>query len=140
MADGGLYLDDVQWTTDPEVYQPFNWPRRQSIDQGIGRSVTIQDFGRTEKDLTVHMESGENQMLASACVDALDALNDGTPHTFKDFLGNEYSVVMIDFTPVPTRLPDLDGNGAIIGQLYRYTMNLRVLSISKLRGVTYSGG
>lgn len=137
---GQLEIGDVQFTTDPDVYQPFNWPKRYSAQPGLNGAVTIQEFGRWAADATIHIESGD-QFLTTKCVDALDALYeaDGTTYTLTDWLGNEFTVYITAFVPIPSKLADRDDDEELVGSLYRYTMDLLVVAITKRRGTTYGG-
>lgn len=139
-AVGTLYLGGIQFTTDPATYQPFNWPKRLSVVEGLEGSVTVLDFGRTKKDNVVHIESGD-QFLDHEVTEALDTLFDvpGATYTLTDWLGNEYEVAILEFKPLPSNLPDLDEDGEALGALYRYSMELRVLDIVTRRGVAYVG-
>jgi hypothetical protein len=123
-----VYLDGIRLTTDPRVYTR-QWPKRGSAHAVIG-GVTLQDFGRKAKDFQLRLESSGN-FLTRDVVDALDARFGalGTTYAFKDWNGTEAVVKIIDFTPVDTFLPDL----------FEYALTLRVVSLTKLRGVAYGG-
>lgn len=130
-ARGQIVLGNVQLTTDPSVYEPARWPKRASEHPVLGGGVVIQEFGRYAKDLTVHLASGETQFLSESVVNSLDTMHatKGATYTLTDWLGNEFTVWLSKWDPVPTNLPDL----------WRYDLVLRVRAITKLRGATYSG-
>jgi hypothetical protein len=130
-ARGKIYLGGIQFSSDPSVYEPSNWPKRASEHPTIGGGITVQDFGRFAKDCTVHLASGAGQFLEQSVVDSLDALyaTRGATYTLTDWLGNEFTVWMRDWHPVPTN----------IATLWTYDLVLRVISITHLRGADYSG-
>lgn len=130
-ARGTVYLNNVQFTSDPEVYEPANWPKRFSEHPTIGGGRTIQDFGRRAKDLEVHLASGANQYMEQSVVNSIDTMHatKGATYTLTDWLGNEFTVWVRDWKPVPTHLPGL----------WTYDLVLRVVSITHLRGTDYSG-
>jgi hypothetical protein len=121
-----VYLDSVQFTTDPLVYTR-NWVKRTSAHVTIG-GVTIQDFGLKAKDNVLQLESGGNYM-AEDVVNLIDAKYAalGLTYPFVDFNGTEATVFITEFTPVDT----------FYRQLYEYRMTLRVVTLTKLRGVAY---
>src|SRR4030095_10214486 len=121
-----VYLDGVQFTTDPLVYSR-NWIKRTSTHVTIG-GVTIQDFGLKAKDNVLQLESGTNYMTGDV-VNAMDAKYAalGLAYAFKDWNGTEATVFITEFTPVDTFYFDL----------YEYRMTLRVVTLTKLRGVAY---
>ena len=131
-AVGGITLDGVIFTTDPTVYEPLNWQKRMSIQMAIGGKVTIQDFGVFQKDNTVRL-GGEN-FLEDAVVQSLHTKyrTRGATYAFTDWLGNSFTVFIKTFVPVPLK----KGPGV---SLYRYTMELQVLTITNLFGVAYTG-
>jgi hypothetical protein len=125
-ALSAVYLDGVQFTTDPKVYTR-NWVKRTSTHATIG-GVTIQDFGLKMKDQTLQLESDGNYMT-QAVVNAIDtkyrAL--GLAYSFSDWNGTAATVFITEFTPVETFYPDL----------YEYSLSLRVVTLTMLRGVAY---
>lgn len=127
---GTLVLDGITFTTDPRVYEPRNWPKRVSVHRGLNGSVTVQDFGLFAKDNRIRIESGD-QYLSTAVVDALQARyqTPGATYTLTDWLGNEFTVFILDFRPVEAQL----------GGAWRYSMDLVVLGIAQLNGVPYTG-
>jgi hypothetical protein len=130
-AIGKVYLGGVQFTTDPQDYRPFTWPKRASIHPGVQGAFTIQDFGLWKKDNLVVLGSGGAGYMEELVVKSLHTKYQtrGATYTLTDWMGNEYTCWIEDFQPVPT----------FQGTLYTYTMQLRVLNIVKLWGATYSG-
>ena len=128
---GLITLGGTQFPCDPGVYEPMRWAKRLSLHQGIGNSVTIQDFGITVKDLVIRLESGPNQFLDTIAVKALHGLfrTLGGEWTLTDWLGNQMTVFIADFEP---KFFTVD--------LWTYTMTLLVRSATKLLDTTYSGG
>ncbi len=127
-AISDVFLDGIQFTTDPKIYER-QWPKRSSAHVVIG-GVTIQDFGRKAKDMVLRLESG-GQFITRELVDALDtrAAVLGATYSFKDWNGTEATVFISEFTPTDTFYPDL----------FEYSLTLRVVTLTKLRGVTYVG-
>jgi len=116
----------VQLDTDPETYKT-EWPRRQSIHEGIDGAVTKQDFGRITKDITIMLDSGPNQWLNKSTVKALEALSVVKRQLvkFEDGEGNVYNTCTIeDFSP--NQAKGMRG-------LYTYTLVLRCLDASPTR-------
>ena len=130
-ARGTVYLGGVQFTTDPAPYEAYQWPKRMSEHPVIGGSVIIQDFGVFQKDLTIALGSGATQFLEKSVIVSLDTMfrTKGATYTLTDWLGNEMTVYVAAFQPTAT----------FLGTLYTYTMTLRVRTITKLFGSTYSG-
>ena len=130
IARGSLYLGGVRFTTDPGVYQR-QWPKRASKHPGIGGSITIQDFGRFAKDMTLTLQSGQHQLLESSVVESLEAMASvrGATYTLTDWSGNELTVFIVDFRADQT----------FVGSLCTYAMELHVLGVTKLFGATYTG-
>lgn len=126
---GALFLDSVQFTTDPETYER-QWPKRITKVATIGNN-TVLDFGRKAKDMVLTLNSGKaGQYMARDVFDALDtkagALGVGYP--FVDWNGTEATVVIAAF----------DGDEAL-PDLFYYSMTLWVRALAKLRGVAYGG-
>ncbi len=130
-ARGTVYLGGLRFTTDPQTYAPLTWRKRQSVHPGLDGAMTIQDFGVHAKDNTVRLASGSAGYLERSLVVSLHALyrTKGATYTLTDWAGNEFTVFIRDFQADPT----------FIGTLWTYTMELHVLAIAKLFGVTYSG-
>lgn len=136
-AIGQVFLNGVQFTTDPQDYSPVAWAKRSSVLPGLQGSVTIQDFGTFKKDNVVRLRSGDGFLTQSAVSSFHDLFRTkGATWSFTDWLGNSFTVFIRSFTPVPTFIPD-DPDGS--GTLYRYEMELQVVNISTLFGVTYTG-
>ncbi len=130
-ARGLLTLGGVQFTTDPDPYEHYQWPKRMSEHPYIGGGVVIQDFGVNKADLTITLGSGNSQFLERSVVLSLDTMyrTKGTTYTLTDWLGNEMTVFISEFKPTAARF----------GTAYRYTMTLRVRTITKLLGASYTG-
>lgn len=130
-AIGHVTLGGTTFSTDPQVYEPANWEKRASVSLGIGGSVTIQDFGTFQKDNTLRLASGAAGFLDLDTVKSLHTKyrTKGAAYALTDWLGNEFTVFILDFKPVPT----------FIGDLHTYEMSLQVTAISKLFGETYTG-
>ncbi len=130
-ARGTLYLGGVRFSTDPQPYEAYEWPKRMSEHPVLGGSVIIQDFGTHAKDLTITLGSGQNQFLEQSVVTALDTMyrTKGATYQLTDWLGNDMTVFIAAFKPT----------GTFLGSLFTYTLTLRVRSIAKLFGATYTG-
>jgi len=127
---GGIYLDNVRFTTDPETYEPLTWQKRFSINEAIGGRVTIQDFGVYAKDNTIKIASGNAQFLDQATVIAFHAKwrTRGATFQLQDWMSNIFTVFLMTFPPINFR-----------PNIYRYTMDCKVVAITQLWGVTYTG-
>ena len=130
-STGTIYLNSVQLTIDPDVYEPVNWTKRASQHMAIGGGRTIQDFGRYAKDLEVHLSSGPTRYVTKAVVDSITALQQtrGATYTLTDWMGNEFTVWVSDWKPVPAKFQSY----------WTYTLTLRVVTITKLYGSSYTG-
>jgi len=126
-----VFLDGVQFSTDPKIYE-LNWQKRNSKHETIGGGKTIQDFGLFGRDMTLRLESADQQWLDQATVDALNArfVQRGVTFVFKDWVGTEAFVFMQVFDPQPTFIRDI----------FNYRMELQVVTLTKLRGIVYTGG
>lgn len=124
---GAIFLDGIQFTTDPKTYER-QWPKRITKVDHIGGN-TVLDFRRKAKDITLTLVSG-GQYLNRDVVDELDARAGalGVGYPFVDWDGTEATVVISAFDPQEA-LPDL----------YEYSMTLWVRALAKLRGVAYGG-
>lgn len=127
---GGVYLDEVRFSTDPATYEPLNWPKRQQVFPAIGGRVTIQDFGVVMKDNTVKLASGQAQFLDQATVILLHTRfrTKGATYAFRDWLNNQFTVFITAFVPIIFKR-----------DLYQYSMDLQVTAISQLWGTTFTG-
>lgn len=124
---GGISLGGVQFTTDPESYDPFSWKKRAQKFPGIA-TVTIQDFGHRYKDCEVVLRGG---FMDNAAVRTLLSMyrNKGATWQYADWLGNDFTVFIAEFHPVP--LPQV--------QACSYDMLLWATAIARLLGESYSG-
>ena len=127
---GSVFLDGIQFSTNPAVYRPFEWKKRFSVHMAIGGLVTIQDFAAVQRDLMVRLQSGEGQFLDQATVIELHARfrTKGITYTLTDWLDNEFDVFIEEFVPDIFKI-----------DLYNYAMLLHVLTIVKLWGTAYTG-
>lgn len=129
---GKIYLDSVQFTTDPRITR--QWPPRRSRLPGIMGSTTQQDFGRWAKDLRLQLASQGNfvnQSFKSAIEDRM--LIRRQAYSYTDYQGIDADVVIVTFDPVPTFIKDG------LGVLFEYTLVLDVVTLRKLDFKTYSG-
>jgi hypothetical protein len=136
---GGIFLDGVQFTTDPSIYEPANWEKRYSVTPAIGGKRTVQDFGVFMRDNTLRLGSGGVNVLNEATVVALHTRfrTRGVMYTFTDFVSNSFGVFIKTFVPIPVKKGrDQQGN---VSTVYVYTMELQVLQITQLFGVAYTG-
>jgi len=127
---GGIFLDSVRFTTDPETYEPLTWKKRFSIQEAIGGKVTIQDFGVFAKDNEVRIVSGNNQFMDQATVIAFHTKwrTRGATFLLQDWMSNIFTVFLMTFPPVNFR-----------PNFYRYAMDCKVVAITQLWGVEYTG-
>jgi hypothetical protein len=142
LVRGGVILDGVQFNTDPETYEPLNWPKRYSTHMAIGGAFTIQDFGLFAKDNTVRLVSGQTRPMEESVVAAIRsryATKAGT-FSFTDWVGNDFIVFIERFTPIPLK-KGRDNNPIAGGtlSLYTYSLDLHVLVINQLLGAAYAG-
>jgi hypothetical protein len=130
-ARGNVYLGGVRFSTDPQPYEAYEWPKRMSEHPVLGGSVIIQDFGTHKKDLTITLGSGQNQYLEKSVVVSLDAMyrTKGATYQLTDWLGNDMTVFIAAFKPT----------GTFLGTLFTYSMTLRVRTIAALLGNAYTG-
>lgn len=129
---GKVFLNGIQFTTDPKIRR--RWDVRQTPFQGIAGSHTVQDFGRFAKDMFLTLTSDGNFMNATlkAQIDALVAVR-GLVYTYSDYMGHEGTVKIMSFDPEPTFVRD---EGLV---LYQYTLELKVMTLTKMDGVAYTG-
>ena len=134
-----VVFDGITFTTDPIPYDPFNWPKRDSKQSGVGLSVTIQDFGITMKNNVLKLGSGNQQILDLATVKAFFTRYQvqGATYAFSDWLGNVFTVYMHDFHPLPKIRGRLPNGGT--DTLFTYTMELWVTGCTFLLGDAYTG-
>lgn len=129
--NGTVYLDSVQFTTDPQVYQPLQWKKRATVHKGIQGAVTVQDFGTFAKDNILYLASGPSGFMEKSVVATLHTKyrTKGATYSLTDWFGNSFTVFIEDFDPEPARMRTL----------FRYTMTLQVLGITTLLGTAYTG-
>jgi hypothetical protein len=144
---GQITIGSVTLSTDPETYEPLNWEKRYSVHPALAgtdgtKAVTIQDFGMYAKDNTLRLSSGTGQWLDQAHVENLHDLfrERAGVHRFTDWLGNEMDVFITRFRPIPeVTMPDIDANGLTLGNLWRYELECRVVTLFSLHGNGYGG-
>ena len=136
---GGIVIGGLQLDTDPAIYEPQNWKKRESYHPTAGGGGVTQDFGLPQKDLKITLASGPGQFMQESTRGLLQTLYAtlGATYVLTDWLGNNFTVFIVDFTPVPWK-QGRDAAGNLI-RLYTYKMPLRVITISTLFGVAYSG-
>lgn len=140
---GGIIIDDtpnaVTFNTDPNPYEHQQWEKRHSVHKTIGGGQVIQDFGVWATDNIVKLESGQGQFIDEVVRAALNTrwMTRGATYRFRDYLGNDFTVFIKTFMPTIFKM----GAGVNLAatQLYHYRMELQVVSIQKLYGVTYTG-
>lgn len=127
---GGIYLDNVRFTTDPETYEPLTWEKRYSIHQGIGGRVTIQDFGVYAKDCKIIMASGNARFLDELSVIAFHTKwrTRGATFELRDWMANNFTVFLMTFPPINFK-----------PNMYRYKLEAQVVAINTLWNTTYTG-
>jgi len=129
---GKVYLDGVQFTTDPQITR--EWTPRRSRLMGIGGSTTQQDFGRFAKDMRLTLTSGQNyanQAFVAAIELRMQTRLAMYPYT--DYQGIDADVVIVDFQPQPTFIKDG------LGVLFTYVLVLDVVALRTLNFETYEG-
>lgn len=137
---GGITIDTtVQLDTDPAIYEPQNWKKRESYHPTVGGGGVTQDFGLPQKDLKLSLASGPYGFIQESTRAALQTryATKGATYVLTDWLGNTFTVFIVDFTPVPWK-QGRDSAGNLV-RLYTYKMPLRVITITNLFGVAYSG-
>lgn len=127
---GGLYLDSVRFTTDPETYEPLTWEKRYSLHPAIGLKLTIQDFGVAMKDCKIVMASGNNRFLDEQTVIAFHTKwrTRGVTFELRDWMANNFTVFLLTFPPVNFR-----------PNIYRFKLEAQVVAINTLWNTTYTG-
>jgi len=129
---GKVFLNGNQFTTDPQIER--NWPPRQSVLPGILGSVTVQDFNRFAQDMRLTLTSNGNFMnqTLKAAIDVMMETR-GAVFSYSDYTGIVGTVKILTWTPKATFIRD----GNFI--LYEYTLELKIMTLSELDGVTYGG-
>ncbi len=137
---GSVTLGGTQFSTDPEPYEPLNWPKRMSVHPAIGGALTIQDFGVFMRDNTLKLGSGGSRFLEESVFLALHTKyrTRGVSYTLTDWLQNSFTVFIKNFRVWPFKKGG-DSTGGTIS-LYYYEMDLHVLAITQIAGQAYSGG
>lgn len=129
-ARGRVYIDGIQFTTDPEPYQPFEWEKRTSIHKVIGGKVVIQDFGLFAADNMLKLGSGSRYLIDTFVIDSIQAMYaTGGSHTLTDWMGNAFTIFINRFRVWPN----------IVGPLYFYEMDCQTLTITAINSASYSG-
>ena len=121
----------VQFTADPTNYSPWAWKKRMSFHPNVGGGITIQDFGMTMKDQIIEIRGDKEQLLENSVVASIHALAraKGVVYRMTDWLGNDFTVFIEEFTPMPDyRLPGST-----------YTLKVRILGVTQLFGSAYTG-
>lgn len=133
---GKVTLGGITFDTDPQVYEPLNWEKRHSVLPGLQGAVTIQDFGHFAKDNTITLASGRSGYLNQSKVEAIHTAfrTKAAVFTLTDWIGNEFTVFIREFRPVPTFI-GIDNTD----NLFTYTMLLQVTVITKLFGAVFTG-
>lgn len=123
---------EVQFTADPETLE-VPLPKRYSTHPGLGGIVTIQDFGLLMKDATVRLEG---EFLDDEVVRSLLTLYQtrGKSYHYLDWEGNDFTVFITDFAPVPYPWKIRSPTGAEVGGASRYRMTLQVMTATQLWG------
>lgn len=129
---GKVFINGGQFTTDPKIQR--NWPTRQSVLLGIGGTSTVQDFGRFAVDMRLTLTSQGNYINQAfkAFLDGLSGTRGGV-YTYTDYQGIEGTVKIISFDAQPTFIRDGDG------VLYEYTLELKIMTLTKMDFATYAG-
>jgi hypothetical protein len=129
---GKVFLNGNQFTNDPKI--DVDWPARLTPFPGISGSHTVQDFGKFAKDMRLTLTSDGNYINAAfkKTIEDLAAVR-GATYTYSDYMGLEGTVKIMSFSPKPTFIRD----GSLV--LYEYTLELKVMTLTKKDGVTYTG-
>ncbi len=119
---------ETTFTTDPEPYEPYRWEKRQSEVQVLNGGVVHQDFGVFAKDRRLLLR---HETLDDTVVQAIDGYyrTRGSVFHFTDWLGNDFTVFIADFTHTP------HGRLLVSG----YQLQLLVTGITTLFGAAYAG-
>jgi len=122
---------ETTFTTDPEPYEPYQWPKRHSVHPGLQGAATIQDFGVFAADRRLTLEGSFDQPMDDTVVKILDGYyrTRGATFVLDDWLGNKFTVFIAAFTHRP--------HGRLAISAYR--MELQVVSITNLFGSAYTG-
>jgi len=123
---------EVQFTADPETLE-VPMPKRSSTHPGLGGIVTIQDFGVLMTDALVKVE-GEfmDDDVVRALLDLYHAR--GQSYHYLDWAGNDFTVFITEFSPVPYPWRTTAPTGDELGSASRYRMTLQVMTATQLWG------
>lgn len=129
---GKVFLNGIQFTNDPKIKR--SWASRQSVFSGLSGASTVQDFGRFAKDKILTLSSDGNYINA-ATKRAIDALagSRGPTYDYSDYTGTTGTVKILSFEATPTFIRD----GGLV--LYEYELSLKIMTLSLLDGVAYTG-
>ena len=129
---GHVFLNGNQFTNDPQIDR--NWPSRQSVLPGLKGSVTVQDFDRFAKDMRLTLTSAGNFMnqTLKLIIDNLVAVR-GSTYSYSDYTGITGTVKILTWTPKATFIRD----GSFV--LYEYVLELKIITLTLLDGVAYTG-
>lgn len=123
-----VILDSIALDIDPEEYIPLSGKRRGSVHRCLDGSTVIQDRGFDASDLVIQLSGKLTSLTTLQSLYALYRLTAKT-FTFKDFKGNEFTVV---FTPGVESFVVAPMRGSNIG--YEYKMMLTVIGVPKWFG------
>lgn len=98
---GGVSINGIQFSTDPELYEHLNWAKRYSTHKTIGGGQIIQDFGIFATDNVMKLGSGSQNYMDGVTVLAIEALyrTRGTTYRLIDYLGNDFTIYITNFVP-----------------------------------------
>lgn len=127
---GRVSLEGIEFYSDPRTYKPFEMTKRYRKAQTVGLGSVRQDFGMTILDASIQLISDGSQdneqhpLDADATARFFNMASDkGKLYTFKDWLGNEFTVTIANFTAAPLMgVPDKF--------YYGYTMSLDVVAVT----------
>lgn len=141
-ASGTVYLDGLQFTTDPAIYETYQWDKRTSAHPLIlaaagTPSVVVQDFGVRTSDLMLKLGSGPNfidHVLFDKLHERYRAV--GATYSLTDWLDNHFTVFMERFHATAFKKGRMSNGDPVT--LFTYELDLRVTAISLLRGQAYT--
>jgi hypothetical protein len=98
---GGVSINGIQFSTDPDPYEHLIWPKRHSVHKTIGGGQIIQDFGMFATDNSMKLGSGNQNYMDGVTMQAIDAIyrTRGITYTLLDYLGNNFEVFITSFIP-----------------------------------------
>lgn len=114
----------AQFDNDPKIAR--EWPLRRAVMENIGGGVTHQDFGRYAADLRLTLTSDGNFISQEnkAYLDTLAGVR-GAEYDYQDYMGIEATVVILEWSPMPTFIGDRPR-----GVMYEYQLVLQVLEMT----------